>query len=186
MVTPTIMKQYSTLPLLLFALLLLSPLAANAQEGTQFQYNQVDEAISASSPGEYIFVDLFATWCGPCLLMDKEVFPQEQVANYINTHFTTCRLNADSDAGKAFMAQHHIDKLPTLVVIDHQGNLIKAHSGLLDGYGLVRFLREARADLPDMKKLYSQHRKNKNDLELMQAILLEAPTLSKPLPAKLR
>lgn len=68
MVTPTNMKQYSTPPPLPCSLTAL-PLAANAQEGTQ--YNQVD-AISASSLWGVHLVDLFATWW-PRLLMDKEV-----------------------------------------------------------------------------------------------------------------
>lgn len=161
--------------LLLALISLIFSLNTFAQEGVQFKYNNVEEAIKASSTDQHIFVDLFATWCGPCQMMDKQIFPIKAVGDYINANFVTCRIDADSEEGKAFMTKHKIDKLPTLAVLDGDGKLVKTHSGLLDDFALIRFCKEIKGDLVDMDALYKAHKKNKDDLTAMQNILLEAP-----------
>lgn len=148
---------------------------AFAQDGVKFQYTDVEEAIKETASDQHIFVDLYATWCGPCLMMDKQIFPLKHVGDYINSNFVTCRIDADSKAGQSFMKQHNIDKLPTLVVIDGDGKAIKISSGAMDDYGLIRFCKEAKGEVIDMEKLYKMHRGDKNNTDLMQSILLEAP-----------
>lgn len=48
-------------------------------DGGQAQYPTATEAVNAATPDQLIFVDLFATWCGPCKMMDKQVFPLKEV-----------------------------------------------------------------------------------------------------------
>ena len=162
---------------LLFALLFST--LAFAQEGDEggvkFQYNDVSEALKAAAPDRLIFVDLFATWCGPCRLMDKQVFPLKEVGDYVNANFVTVRLDADSEKGQAFMKEHGIDRLPTLTVLDAKGKVVKSQFGMMDDYAFVRFLREAKGDTPDMDDLYKAHRKDKENTDKMKAVLLEAP-----------
>src|SRR5260221_8961830 len=50
----------------------------------------------AKAENKYIFVDCYATWCGPCKLMDKEVYPNDTVATYINEKFIAVKLQLDS------------------------------------------------------------------------------------------
>lgn len=167
------MKTKTLIGILLATLLYFSP--AVAQDGVKFQYTDADECIEATPSDQLIFVDLFASWCGPCQMMDKQVFPLKHVGEYVNANFVTCRLDADDDKGKAFMAKHHIDKLPTLVVIKGDGTLVQTTSGMMDDYGFLRFLRKSKGDLIDMETLYRNHRKDKKNTEHMKAILLEAP-----------
>lgn len=162
----------------LFFALLVAPLALAQEEGTdgvKFQYSDVTEAVNAATPDQLIFVDLFATWCGPCKMMDKQVFPLKEVGDYVNANFITVRLDADSEKGKAFMTEHKIDRLPTLTVLNGDGKVVKTQSGMMDDYAFLRFLKDAKGDVPNMDDLYSAHRKDKENTEKMKAILLEAP-----------
>lgn len=152
--------------------------------GVNFQYDNLDKAMDACSQSGYIFVDLFAKWCGPCKMMDKQIFTLKEVGDYINPNFITCRLDADTNEGKAFMAKNSIDRLPTLLVLNKKGELLKTHSGLVDDYGLIRFLREARGEGIDMDKLYSAHTENPSDLATMQALLIEAPYFIKTITSE--
>ena len=40
-----------------------------------------------------LFVDVYATWCGPCKMMDREVYADPLVADYMNTHYVSVRVN---------------------------------------------------------------------------------------------
>ncbi len=52
--------------------------------------------LKAKNEGKYIFVDCFATWCGPCKEMDKNVYPMDKVGLLVNEKFISVRLQMDS------------------------------------------------------------------------------------------
>lgn len=160
----------------LFALLVsLMALAKGIAQGVEFKHNDLKVAIETAQPSQLIFVDLFAAWCAPCKMMDKQIFPLERVGAYINTNFVTCRLDADSEAGKALMKDYKVEGLPTLLILDAEGKEVHRHTGMLDDYTLVRFCRTAKNDLISLDDLYKAHRKDKTNTDKMQALLLEAP-----------
>ncbi len=49
-------------------------------EGVQFRkdFTWKDLLKEAKERHLYIFVDCYTTWCGPCIEMNKDVFPQKQ------------------------------------------------------------------------------------------------------------
>src|ERR1700689_3074336 len=63
----------------------------------------------ARAESKYIFVDCYATWCGPCKEMDRKVYTDEKVGDFFNEHFVCLKVQmdrtvADSDAVKAWYA----------------------------------------------------------------------------------
>ncbi len=62
--------------------------------GIKFQsglnWEQVKE--KARNENRYIFIDCYATWCGPCKKMDKEVYTSENVGNIFNKNFISIKL----------------------------------------------------------------------------------------------
>ncbi|MEP7377772.1 MAG: DUF255 domain-containing protein [Chitinophagaceae bacterium] len=78
--------------------ILYSPLFLTAQEkGIKWieglTWSEVQK--KAKEENKYIFVDCFATWCGPCHVMDKEVYPNEQVGQVINDKFISVKVQID-------------------------------------------------------------------------------------------
>ena len=52
-------------------------LGLTAQAQTNFRELSFDQAVAAAkSEGKQVFVDVMTSWCGPCKLMAREVFPQ--------------------------------------------------------------------------------------------------------------
>jgi len=71
-----------------------------AAQGITFQSGVSWEQIKAKAASEnkYIFIDCYATWCGPCKKMDQEVYTDEKVGGFFNEHFLSVKVQMDSTA----------------------------------------------------------------------------------------
>ena len=80
---------------LLFTVIALSVHLASAQmsidKGIQFEHNLSWTQIKAKANSEqkYIFVDCYATWCGPCKFMRAIIFPQQAMGDFFNDRFVS-------------------------------------------------------------------------------------------------
>ena len=68
----------------------------------------------AKEEDKIIFVDVYATWCGPCKMMDREVFSQEKVAEYYNATFVNAKFDSDTYIYGVVVTQFHAIALPSL------------------------------------------------------------------------
>src|SRR5260221_4585806 len=66
-------------------------------EGIHFEQGLTWNEIRAKANAEnkFIFMDCYTTWCGPCKFMDVQIFPQEEVGRYFNSHFISVRVQMD-------------------------------------------------------------------------------------------
>jgi thioredoxin-related protein len=127
------MKKLLLLPaLLLFTTVLLA-------QGIQFQKNSWDEILAqAAAEDKIIFVDAYATWCGPCKMMDAKVFSDERVGAFYNANFVNAKIDMEKGEGPKLARQYGVRAYPTFLFVDKEGNLV--HQGL--GYQPVEdFLR---------------------------------------------
>jgi len=114
----------------------------------------------AKKERKFIFIDCYATWCGPCKKMDKEVYSISEVGNYYNDRFICVKMQMDKtksdpdsirteyvDAAN-LASQYHINGYPTLLYLDSDGRLLKRVIGAMD----VAPLLSAAADVvnPDL------------------------------------
>src|SRR5687768_11107058 len=60
---------------------------------TGISWQQVKE--KAKQENKYIFIDAFTTWCGPCKMMDKNVYANDTVGDYFNQHFISVKAQMD-------------------------------------------------------------------------------------------
>lgn len=124
---------------LLFVLMFVIPCFSYAQNvGVAFSNAPNWQTLlkQAKEAHKKIFIDLMATWCGPCKQMDKEVYGNADVGDYMNAHFISVKLqmdstNHDSDLvvswrkdAKAIGAKYAITALPSFLFFDENGVLI--------------------------------------------------------------
>lgn len=97
-----------------------------------------DAALStAAEQNKLVFVDFFASWCGRCKLMDREVWPSEDVAAALND-FVAVKI--DVDRHKEIADRYRVQGLPTLAVLTPGGEVVDVRTGGHDTRTLIRWI----------------------------------------------
>jgi thioredoxin-related protein len=112
------------------------------QWATGLSWEQVKQ--KAKQENKYIFLDCFTTWCGPCKLMDKQVYNSEQVGQLFNEKFISVKVQMDktkadkedvknwyNDAEK-IGKDYHVEGYPTFVFLSPNGDLVNRDLGFKD------------------------------------------------------
>ena len=70
-------------------------LSLKTQAQTNFQpLGYTDVLDLAKKENKHVFIDFYTDWCAPCKRMAKDVFPQKEVGDYLNTRYVCLQLNA--------------------------------------------------------------------------------------------
>ncbi len=99
---------------------------------TQFRPLPLDEALkTAEQENKMVFVDFYTDWCGPCKMMARDIFPQKEVGDYLNTRFVCVKLNAEKE-GKEQATRYAVKAYPTFLVLDTAGKVLLDIKGAMD------------------------------------------------------
>ncbi|WP_442845111.1 thioredoxin family protein [Leeuwenhoekiella sp. H156] len=119
---------------IILLILIIHTYSLSFAQGVQFSGTDLDAAlVKAKEENKAIFIDFYTSWCAPCKIMDKDVFTQKQVGDYLNSKFVNLKINAEKE-GKDLAAKYGIRAYPTFVMLDKYGNLLHIFAGgILDG-----------------------------------------------------
>lgn len=158
-------------------LMLICVFAAGARgEGIRFFKGSFQEALKqAKAENKKVFVDFYTTWCGPCQLMSKNVFPDDEVGAYFNEHFINYKINAEDKVYLPEVKRYGVTAYPNMLILDAAGNVLGRQLGATDKNGFLRFAKLALKEVLPVDQLYEKLKKDKKNQLLMQDILLEAP-----------
>lgn len=81
---------------LLVFVILASSLIVNAQN--KINWITMNEALALQKENpKKIMIDVYTNWCGPCKMLDKQTFQNEDVAKYVNEHFYAVKFNGEGN-----------------------------------------------------------------------------------------
>lgn len=116
-----------TILLLLFSL---GCLAAEAQ--VRFREVSTDALRrEAATADKLVFIDLYATWCGPCKRMEREVFSRADIAALMDRHVVAGKYDIDKPTGRSLARNYGVRAVPTYLIFDTEGRLRGTISGAL-------------------------------------------------------
>ncbi|MDD4602842.1 MAG: thioredoxin family protein [Bacteroidales bacterium] len=116
--------------LLLIALVLLIPSSFSQNRSIVFLEKPWSEIVSiAKDQNKLIFLDAFASWCGPCKWMGTHMFTNDTVADYYNQNFICAHLDMEKGEGPELSAKYQVRAYPTLLFINGNGELIHKQVG---------------------------------------------------------
>jgi len=121
------------------------------QKGLDFTYNDInDKPVSFSDfKGKFVYIDLWATWCGPCkaeiphmkkieedyhgknivfvsLSLDKSKDAQKWKDYVTKEQLKGIQLMADKDFGSDVAKNYDVNAIPRFLLFDTKGNIINA------------------------------------------------------------
>src|SRR5688572_26488499 len=122
------LKRIKTIPILLFGMVC-SPFMLNAQ-GIEFMHDLDSALAKAKAENKIVFVDFYTSWCAPCKVMSKEVFPLETVGSFYNKQFISCKVQCDDEGvGVELGKKYQVSAYPTLMYLDKNGELLHSAAG---------------------------------------------------------
>jgi len=130
----------------LFALcLLLATLTTKAAE-IKFLENPVwtDVLAQAKKENKIIFLDAFATWCGPCKQMDAETYTNQAVADYFNANFVNVKYDMEKGEGAMLADRYYVSAYPNLVFINPEGVMLHKGVGFLAANDFLKLAKAAK------------------------------------------
>jgi thiol:disulfide interchange protein len=104
---------------------------ADEAKGIQFQPMTLEAAKEkAKETGKLIFIDVHASWCGPCKMMARGPFKDEKVGKIYNENFINLKIDAEKDPDGEFVSRAYaVSAYPTLLFVDAKGKLVKSYVG---------------------------------------------------------
>jgi len=115
--------------------------------GISFNHNSWNEILEeAKKQDKLIFVDCYTTWCGPCKMMSKTVFTDQEVGEYFNQQFVNVKLDMEKEPGIALKTKFGVNAYPTLLIIDADENIVHKMVGAMPKAELLTFAKEANGN----------------------------------------
>lgn len=96
----------------------------------------------ARQEGKYVFVDCYTSWCGPCKIMARNVFPSPTAGAYFNPAFVNLKIDMEQGEGPDLARQWGVKAYPTYVILDAQGQVVLSLSGAMPAEALVDKVRQ--------------------------------------------
>lgn len=105
----------------------------------QVEFHQGDFAsllAKAKELNKPILIDAFTDWCGPCKMLDKEVFQDEKAAAMINKNFIAYKLDMEKGEGPTVAMKFRVNAYPSTLFLSADGFLLTKKIGFpqKDGY----------------------------------------------------
>ena len=106
-----------------------------------------------------VFIDAYTTWCGPCKLMDKSVFTDEKVLDFMNENFVNLKLDMERGDGQIVAQRYKVSAFPSFLFVNTEGELVHKGIGYQDA---DKFLSLASVALSANQGLLAWSRKFEN------------------------
>jgi thiol:disulfide interchange protein len=106
--------------------------------GIVFFQGTWDEALAqATKENKLVFLDAYASWCGPCKKMKRNVFTDTAVAAFFNKNFVNVAADMEKGEGVNIADKFGIDSYPTLIFTNDDGMQLGRESGYHDPEELI-------------------------------------------------
>lgn len=145
---------------------------ALSAQGVQFETLNWQEALKkAHNEGKMIFLDGVTSWCGPCKMMAREVFPDSAVGAYFNRHFINLRYDMERGEGIDLSNRYAVWVYPSLLFVDSTGAVQHRSAGYHKPGELLELAQMALDSAHNLAAMERQYAAGNRHREFMQTFL---------------
>lgn len=160
------MKKISLILLVLFSTIIFG-------QGMKFEENKTfkDLLAIAKKENRLLFVDAYTTWCGPCKMMAKNVFPEETVGNFYNANFINSKIDMEKGEGIDLAKQYNVRAYPTYLFINGDGELIHRVTSYFPPEEFIAVGKDAVDPAKQMGTLKKKFEAGNKDPEFLKSVI---------------
>ncbi len=150
--------------------LIILPVVTHSQDGIKFFEGTWAEILAmAKTENRLIFMDAYATWCGPCKRMAADVFPQKVVGDMYNQHFIPVKIDMEKGEGTSLAKLYNVRAYPTLLYINWKGELVHKAVGGRNAEDFIELGKEALDDTRNFRSIELAYLRNRDDVNSLIA-----------------
>jgi thioredoxin-related protein len=113
-------------------------------QGIKFEESNFATVLAkAKKENKLVFIDAYASWCGPCKLMVKNIFPLQAVGDYYNSHFVSTKIDMEKGEGIALAKKYNVKAFPTYLFVDGNGEVVHRTLGYVEENDFIQFAKDA-------------------------------------------
>jgi thiol-disulfide isomerase/thioredoxin len=128
----------------------------NKGEGMEFFKGTWSELLSeAKRQNKPIFIDVYTDWCRPCKVLEKEIFPNDEVGDFYNKNFINYRFDAEKGEGIEFAKKYGVVSYPTFLYLNKESKILFTKSGVPTITELIDKGKEVLVSIANFKELTS-------------------------------
>lgn len=148
-----------------------------------------DILAEANRTGKSVFVDCYATWCGPCRAMDNDVYNRVQVSVFFNKKFISVKMQMDTTSGDPeymkmnyedahmLKERYEVNAFPTFLFFSPTGKILHRGFGYRDSTGLILLGKDAIDSNKQFYTLWDKYKARELSLEAMKTLASMAASL---------
>lgn len=158
------MKKISIFSFLIFSVL-------NYAQGINFTETSFHEILAqAKKENKLVFLDAYASWCGPCKLMEKNIFSKETVGQFFNANFINAHFDMEKGEGRDIALKYAIRSYPSYLFLNGEGDLVYRGLGYLGEAQFLALAKEAN-EIGKGDSAKEKFAKGEKDLEFLLSTL---------------
>jgi tetratricopeptide (TPR) repeat protein len=110
----------------------------------------------AKKQKKLVFLDVYATWCGPCKQMDKFTYTDSTVAAVASKYYVSRKVDGEKGEGIGIAKRFNVNAYPTLLILDGDGKEQNRAVGFRAAKQFTKMLddtRSGRGTIAGLEKL---------------------------------
>lgn len=121
---------------------------SSVEKGIQFNEDSWKEILElAKEENKPVFLDVYASWCGPCKALKHRTFPDPKVGKYFNENYINVTLDAEKGEGVEIARKLQVDAYPSLYILNPNGEAILLSQGFHSPEELIELGKQGIAEL---------------------------------------
>ncbi|GEJ44685.1 MULTISPECIES: thioredoxin family protein [unclassified Chryseobacterium] len=138
-------------------------------QGIKFEEGNFASILAkAKKEKKLVFIDAYASWCGPCKLMVKNIFPLQSVGDYYNSHFINAKIDMEKGEGIELAKKYNVKAFPTYLFIDGNGEAVHRTLGYVEEKDFIQFAKDAEDPSKRLTSLKQQFENGEKDPEFLK------------------
>lgn len=113
---------------------------AEAGDGIAWRTDYEAALAESAETGRPVLADFTADWCPPCRMMKRETWPDARVRAAVEAGYIPLLLDIDEPAAAAVAQRYGVTAIPTLAVLDSDGQVLRGVTGFIDAERMLSLL----------------------------------------------